>query len=48
MEGQFDPIRVDAIFYTFISPFSMSLLARKHFIEVENEVILLPNNWIWY
>jgi hypothetical protein len=48
LEGQFDPKRVDAIFQPFRSPSSVSMFTMKHFLEVDNEVILLSNSWIWY
>jgi hypothetical protein len=48
LEGQFGPKRVNAIFKPFISPSSVSLFTMKHFLEVDNEVILLSNGWIWY
>jgi hypothetical protein len=47
LEGQFDPKRVDAIFYSFRSPSSASLFTMKHFLEIDNEVILLSNSWMW-
>jgi hypothetical protein len=48
MEGQFDPEQVDAIFQPFTSPSLVSLFTMKHFLEVDDEVILLSNGWIWY
>jgi hypothetical protein len=48
LEGQFDQKRVDAIFQTFRSPSLVCLFTMKHFLEVDNEVILLSNGWIWY
>jgi hypothetical protein len=48
LEGQFDPKQVDAIFYPFRSHSLVSLFTMNHFLEVDNEVILLSNGWIWY
>jgi hypothetical protein len=48
MEGKFDPKWVDAIFLPSRSPSSLSLFTMKHFLEVDNEFILLSNDWIWY
>jgi hypothetical protein len=47
-KGHFDPKRVDALFLRFQIFMSMSLFTMKHFLEVDNEVILLFNGWIWY
>jgi hypothetical protein len=32
----------------FGDPSSVILFTMKHFLEVDNEVILLSNGWIWY
>jgi hypothetical protein len=40
--------------WTFFNPelvkydILVSLLTMKHFLEVDNEIILLSNGWIWY
>jgi hypothetical protein len=47
-KGQFYPIHVDAIILPSISPSSMSLYTTKHFLEVNDEVVILSNGWIWY
>jgi hypothetical protein len=48
LEGQFDPKWIDAIFLPSKSPSLVSVFAMKHFLGVDNEVILLSNSWIWY
>jgi hypothetical protein len=48
LEGQFDPKQVDAIFQPFRSLSFLSLFTMKHFLEVDNEVILVSNGWIWF
>jgi hypothetical protein len=42
LKGQFDPKWVDAIFQPRSTP-SVSLFIMKHFLEVDNEVVLLSN-----
>jgi hypothetical protein len=29
-------------------PLLVSVFSMKHFLEVDNEVFLLSNSWIWY
>jgi hypothetical protein len=48
LEGQFDPKWVNAIFLPCTSPSLVSLFTMKQFMEVDNEVNLLSNSWIWY
>jgi hypothetical protein len=48
LEGQFALKWIDAIFWPFRFPSSVSLFTMKYFMEIDNEVILLSNDWIWY
>ena len=48
MEGQFNAKWVDSTFKPFIALLLVSLFTMKHLMEVDNEVIFLSNNWIWY
>jgi hypothetical protein len=48
LEWQVDPKWVNAIFLPSKSPSLVSLFTMTHFLEVDNEGILLSNSWIWY
>jgi hypothetical protein len=45
--GQIDPFRVGDIFLPSRSLFK-TLFTTKHFLEENNEIIVLSNSWIWY
>jgi hypothetical protein len=47
-EHALNPERTFRPFYSFRSSSSMNLFTMKHFLEVDYEVILLSNGWIWY